>query len=151
MLCALAAVPAAAQVTVKDPWVRASAPGQKIAAAYMKLESAAPASIVGASSPVGKAELHVTERQGEVMRMRPVGKIAIAPGKPVEFKPGSYHIMLVDLKNPVKPGDVVPITLEVEGKDGKREAVAVEAPVKPLAGAGAGGHGGMHMDMDMKR
>lgn len=147
LVCALAALPAVAQVSVRNAWVRASAPGQNIAAAYMRLESATPESLVGASSPLGKAELHETREQGGVMRMLPVRRVEVAPGKPVEFKPGSYHIMLTGLHAPVKAGDTVPLTLQFQSKDGKRSSVTVQAPVKPLASTGGMdmGHGGMDM------
>ncbi len=150
---ALAATSAFAQVKVVNPWVRASAPGQNIAAAYMKIEATAPASLVGGSSTAGKLEVHQTRRDGDVMRMLPVDHIDVAPGKPVELKPGGYHIMLTELRSPLKAGDTVPLTLDFETKDGKRASVTVQAPVKPLASRGMsmddGGmdmkHGGMEM------
>jgi hypothetical protein len=52
-----------------------------------------------------------------------------------ELKPGGYHVMLVDLKQQMKEGDTVPVTLVIEGKDKKRSTIEVKAPVKPLAQA----------------
>ena len=74
-----------------------------------------------------------------------VPSIAIPAGKGAELKPGGYHVMLMNLKAQVKEGDVVPLTLVVEDKAGKRQTLQVKAPAKPLAakGAGDGGHGAM--------
>jgi len=67
------------------------------------------------------------------MRMRPVAGLDLPAGKPVELKPSGYHVMLMELKQQLKPGDTVPVTLVVEDKDGKRETVEVNAQVKALA------------------
>jgi periplasmic copper chaperone A len=71
---------------------------------------------------------------GSTMRMRAVPSLDLPAGKPVELKPGGYHVMLMDLKQPLKDGETVSVTLTIEGRDGKRETVEVKAPVKPLAG-----------------
>lgn len=81
--------------------------------------------------------------QDNVMRMRQIPALQLPAGKTVELKPGSYHVMLLDLKQQVKEGDTVPLTLVFEGKDGKRESVEVKAPVRALnASAQPAGHGG---------
>jgi len=136
----LAATAAFAQVTVKDPWVRATVPQQKTTGAFMKLESNEDARLVAASSPVaGVVELHEMAMEQGVMKMRAVPSIAVPAGKGVELKPGGYHVMLMELKTQVKEGDTVPITLTFEGKDGKRRTVEVKAPARPLKTAP--GHG----------
>ena len=145
-LFALAATSALAQVTVKDPWVRATVPQQTATGAFMQLSSPADAKLVSASSPVaGVTELHEMKMEKEIMKMRPVKSIAIPAGKGAELKPGGYHVMLMNLKQQMKEGDTVPITLVVEGKDGKHETVEVKATVKPLNTPSSGDHGGMHM------
>jgi len=105
LLCAIAlgAVSTAqAQVRVVDPWVRSTVAGQTVAGAFMKLESPVAESLVGASSPAAaRVELHRTIMEGTVAKMRPVARIDLAPGKPVELKPGGYHIMLVDIAKPL--------------------------------------------------
>jgi copper(I)-binding protein len=73
------------------------------------------------------------------LRALPSG-LDLPAGKTVALKPGGYHLMLLDLKAPLKAGESVDLSLVVEGKDGKKETVAVKAPVKAL-GAEAGGHG----------
>ena len=74
---------------------------------------------------------------GNVMKMRAVPGVDLPAGKAVELKPGGYHVMLMDLKQPLKAGDTVPVTLVVEGKDKKRESVDVKATVRQLGAAGA--------------
>ncbi len=133
---------AGAQVTVKDPWVRATVPQQKATGAFMHLQSNEDARLVEARSPVaGAVELHVTVMEKDVMKMRAVPGIDIPAGKGAELKPGGYHMMLMKLKGQVKEGDMVPITLVVEGKDGKRRTIEVKAPARPLATPA--GHGEM--------
>lgn len=79
------------------------------------------------------------------MKMRQVPSIALPAGKTVELKPGGYHVMLLDLKQQVQEGQTVPLTLIIEGKDGKRESVQVQAPVRPLATKAApSGHDHKH-------
>lgn len=146
---AASAGPALAQatVTVKDAWVRATVPQQKATGAFMQLQAARDSKLVSVSSPLTPAvEVHEMAMQGDVMRMRQVQSVDLPAGKTVELKPGGYHIMMMNLKAQVKEGDSVPLTLVVEGKDGKRETVEVKAPVKALnttakpAHAGHAGH-----------
>lgn len=128
----LAAV-AHAQVTVKDAWVRATVPQQKATGAFMQLQAAKDSKLVSASSPLTPAvEVHEMAMQDNVMKMRQVPSVELPAGKTVELKPGGYHVMLMDLKQQVKEGDSVPLTLVIEGKDGKRESVEVKAPVRAL-------------------
>ena len=69
------------------------------------------------------------------MKMRAVPGLELPAGKPVDLKPGGYHVMLMDLKQPLKAGDTVPLTLVVEGKDKKRQTVEVKATVRELGAA----------------
>ncbi|KTT25681.1 copper chaperone PCu(A)C [Pseudacidovorax intermedius] len=128
-----AAAAAHAQVTVKDAWVRATVPQQKATGAFMQLESPQDTRLVSASSPLTPTvEVHEMAMQDNVMRMRQVPAIDLPAGKAVELKPGGYHVMLMDLKQQVKVGETVPLSLVFEGKDGKRQTVQVQAPVRPL-------------------
>jgi hypothetical protein len=138
-ILALATTPAVAQVTVKDPWVRATVPQQTATGAFMQLSSPTDARLVSASSPVaGVVELHEMAMDKDVMKMRAVRAIDIPAGKGAELKPAGYHVMLMNLKSQMKEGEVVPITLVVEGKDGKRQTLEVKAPVKALATPASG-------------
>ncbi len=134
MLAAVLAAPSAfAQVTVTDPWVRGTTPQQKATGAFMKLESKQPVALVGASSPVaGVTEVHEMVMEKDVMKMRAIPQLKVEPGKPQELKPGGYHVMLMDLKQPLKAGESVPITLTFEKADKSRETVEVKATVRPL-------------------
>ena len=144
------ALAAQAQVTVGQPWVRATVPQQKATGAFMQLTAAQDVRLVAAQSPVaGTVEIHEMAMDGQVMKMRELkGGLPLPAGKTVELKPGGYHIMLMDLKAQVKEGETVPLTLVVEGKDGQRQNLDVKAPARPLNAAAKtdpsqGGHGGM--------
>ena len=131
-----AAFPVMAQVTVKDPWVRATVSAQKATGAFMQITSAQDARLIEASSPAaGVVEVHEMVMEKDVMKMRAVKGLDLPAGKTVELKPGGYHVMLMDLKQQMKEGDTVPLTLVVEGKDKKRSTIEVKAPVKPLTAA----------------
>ena len=127
-----------AQVTVKDPWIRATVPQQKATGAFMQLSAAQDTRLVEAKSPVaGTVEIHEMKMENNVMKMRPVQGVEIAAGKAVDLKPGGYHVMLMELKEQMKDGASVPVTLVFEGKDKKRETVEIKATVRPLAGGAA--------------
>lgn len=130
------ALPAAAQVSVTDPWVRGTFAGQMATGAFMKLQSARDARLVEARSPVaGVVEIHEMAMENNVMRMRAVPSLALPAGRAVELKPGGYHVMLMDLKQQMKQGETVPVTLVVETA-GKRETIEVKAPVRAPTATG---------------
>jgi periplasmic copper chaperone A len=133
-------------VEIKDPWVRATVAQQKATGAFMQLTAKSDSKLVEAKSPVaGVVEIHEMSMEKDVMKMRQIPGLALPAGKAVDLKPGGYHVMLMDLKAQVKEGDVVPLTLVFEGKDGKRESVEIKAAAKPLASmpgmAGKPAHG----------
>ncbi|HMM84402.1 copper chaperone PCu(A)C [Azohydromonas sp.] len=139
-LCALA-FSSFAQTQVKDPWVRGTVAQQKATGMFAQITSAAGGRLVEARSPVaGVVEIHEMAMDGNVMRMRAVPGVDLPAGQPVELKPGGHHVMLLDLKRALKDGEVVPVTLVVEGRDGKRETLEVQAPVRPLGMAGGMQH-----------
>lgn len=122
-----------AQTTVKDPWVRGTVAQQKATGAFMRITSTQGGKLVSVASPAaGVVEIHQMLMQGDIMKMNAVAGVELPAGKVVELKPGGYHIMLMDLKKQAKPGDSIALTLVIEGKDGKRETLAVNAPVKAL-------------------
>ncbi len=132
--------PAHAQVTVQDPWVRATVPQQKATGLFASVTSAKGGRVVAASSPAAEVvEIHEMAMDNQVMRMRAIPALELPAGKAVELKPGGFHVMLMGLKQQVKEGDTVPVILVVEGADGKRENVEVKAPARTL-NPGAGGH-----------
>ncbi|MDY0012622.1 MAG: copper chaperone PCu(A)C [Rhodocyclaceae bacterium] len=124
-----------ADLEIKDPWVRGTVPAQKATGAFMQLSSKGGVRLTGASSPVaGVVEIHEMAMEGTTMRMRPVAGLDVPAGAPVELKPGSYHIMLMDLRQPLRAGDQVPLTLRVE-TGGKTESVELKAEVRALTAA----------------
>jgi len=130
---AFLATSAFAQVTVQNPWVRATLPGQEVAGAYMTLVSASDTRLVSVSSPVAATtELHQMTMEGDVMRMHPVSGIDLPAGRKIELKPGGYHLMLIDIKRQLKVGETVPIALVIEDRSGKRTRLDVKAPVRPV-------------------
>ncbi len=138
---AAAGATAFAQTTVKDGWVRGTVPQQKATGAFAQITSAGGGKLVAASSPVaGVTEIHEMTMEGSTMKMRAVPAIELPAGKTVELKPGGYHVMLMDLKQPLKAGDSVPLSLVIEGAGGKRETVELKLPVKALATESHGKH-----------
>ena len=138
---AFAAAAVSAQTSVKDGWVRSTVEPQKATGAFMQITSPQGGKLVGAQSPVaGVTEVHEMAMEGNVMKMRAVSALELPAGKAVELKPGGYHVMLMDLKQALKAGETVPLTLTVEGKDGKRETVELKLPVKAAAAAPAAQH-----------
>ncbi|MFO1205444.1 MAG: copper chaperone PCu(A)C [Burkholderiales bacterium] len=140
LLGALAA-PAVAQTNVTNAWVRGTVAHQNATGAFMQIISEQGGRLVQASSPAaGVVEIHEMTMDNNVMKMRAITGLDLPAGKPVELKPGGCHVMLMDLKHELKDGEQVPITLVVEGRDGKRESLQVMALVKPLAAGAPAGH-----------
>lgn len=132
-LAAMAA-PALAQVQVTDAWARATVTGQKGTGAFMKLTAPEGATLVGGASPVaGVVEIHEMAMDGNVMKMRALPKgLALPAGKAVELKPGGYHVMLMDLKQPLKAGERVKLDLKFELKDKKLVTQPLEIEVRSV-------------------
>ena len=102
---------------VSNPFARATPPGAKVAGAFMSIENQGKEAdrLVSASSPVaGLVEIHEMAMDGGLMKMRAVKGIDLKPGATVELRPGGYHVMLEDLKQPLKEGDQVPLVLTFE-------------------------------------
>jgi copper(I)-binding protein len=123
-------------VTVSAPWVRATAAEQKATGAFMKLQSSGPVRLVEVRSSVASVvELHEMAMDGDTMRMRAVAGLDLPAGTLVELKPGGYHVMLMDLKQPIKAGDTVPLTLVIEGRDKQRSTIDVKAVAQAMGAA----------------
>ena len=142
LACALISLPALAQTTVKEAWVRGTVAQQMATGAFFQISSSTGGKLVSVSSPAAAVvEIHEMSMDGNTMKMRALPNgLDLPAGKTVALKPGGYHVMLMDLKAPLKAGESIDLSLVVEGKDGKKETIAVKAPVKAL-GAEAGGHG----------
>jgi copper(I)-binding protein len=152
MLACLVAAPVRAEevkagdLVITQAWSRATPGGAKIGGGYLTIENrgSAPDRLIGGSADVAdKIQIHAMAMNNGVMTMRPLDNgLTIEPGKTVKLAPGGYHLMMLDLKSPLKQGDKLPVTLEFE-KAGKVklsldvQGVGAQAP----AGAGhAGGH-----------
>ena len=116
MLLLFVATPALAQVQIDQPWVRATPPGAKVAGGYMTIKNAGAADkLVSASSPAAaKVELHVHINDNGVMKMRQVPAYEVPAKGSFELKPGGAHLMFMDLKQPFKEGEKVPVLLKFE-------------------------------------
>lgn len=131
----LAAASAHAQtVEVSNAWVRATVPGQKGTGAFMSLTAKDGARLVGISSPVaGVAEVHEMKMEGDIMKMRALPMLDLPAGKTVQLKPGGYHLMLTDLKQPLPKGASVPLTLRFQDAKGVESRLDVSLPVSTAA------------------
>src|SRR5271155_600977 len=133
----------AGDLVITQAWSRATPGGAKIGGGYLTIENkgATPDRLIGGSADVAaKVQLHEMTMADGVMKMRPVeGGLTIDPGKTVKLAPSGYHLMIMDLKSPLKQGDKVPVTLEFE-KAGK---VAVTLDVEGIGAQGPAGGDGM--------
>jgi copper(I)-binding protein len=147
----LAAAPAAAQpyragpIEIVNPWSRATPKGATVAAGYATLRNngATPDRLIGGSTEAGKrVEIHTVEMDQGVMRMRELKSgLEIKPGQTVELKPGSFHLMFVDLTRPLQKGDRIKGTLVFERAGRVDIDYAVEAiGAQPTHGQGQRGH-----------
>ena len=140
LLLSASTLSAQAQTTVREPWIRATVVQQRATGLFAQISSAQGGKLVSASSPAaGVVEIHEMALDGDVMKMRalPAG-VDLPAGKAVELKPGGMHIMLMDLKKPLSAGDMVAVTLVVEGRDRQRETLQLQVPVKAPGDAKAG-------------
>ena len=134
---ALAAPLAVAQsVKAANVWARATAPGQNTASVYFDLTSDRDAALVAAaSSAAARAELHAMVLDGGIMRMRPLARVDLPGGQTVRFTPNGMHLMLVDLKQPLKAGDNLPLVLSIQSSGSSRTTLKLKAQVRALDGS----------------
>ena len=158
-IACLASAPARAEdvkagdLVITQAWTRATPGGAKTGGGFLTIENkgSAPDKLVGVSADAaGKVEVPEMAMDGGVMKMRPVeGGLPIDPGKTVKLAPGGLHLMMMDLKSPLKQGEKLPITLQFE-KAGK---VAVTLDVQGVGAPGPSGNMGgemKKMDKGMK-
>jgi copper(I)-binding protein len=149
LLAGLIAAPRVGAVEVKagdlvitQAWSRATPNGAKIGSGYFTIENKGTVAdrLISVSADIaGKVEVHEMATKDGVMTMRALDKgLTIDPGKTVKLAPGGYHLMMFDLKAPLKQGDALPVTLQFE-KAGK---VNVSLDVQ---GIGAQSPAGMEM------
>jgi copper(I)-binding protein len=133
----------AGDLVISQAWSRATPNGAKIGTGYFTIENKGTTAdkLIGVSGDISdKIEVHEMSMNNGVMKMRPVdGGLVIEPGKTVKLGPNGYHLMIMDLKSPLKQGGKLPVTLEFE-KAGK---VAVTLDVQGIGAQGPGGGDGM--------
>ena len=115
---------------IEHPFTRATPPGAKSGGAFFVVANAGatPDRLIGVASPVaGSAEMHQMAVEAGVMKMRAVRALEVPPGGKLELKPGGYHVMLLDLKQPLKVGDKVPLKLTFQNAGSIDVSVDVEA------------------------
>ena len=121
----------AGSLEIDHPWSRATPKGAKTGAGYLSIKNtgSAPDRLVGGSfADAGKVEVHQMTMDGGVMKMRPVsGGLEIKPGETVELKPDGYHLMFIDLKQPLKKGEQIDGTLQFEKAGSVKVQYTVEA------------------------
>ena len=145
----------AGDLVITQAWTRATPGGAKTGGGFLTIENkgSSPDKLVGVSADVaGKVEVHQMATDGGVMKMRPVdGGLAIEPGKTVKLAPGGYHLMMMDLKAPLKQGDKLPVTLQFEKAGKVQVTLDVHGVGAPAPSGNMGGemkkmdHGGMKM------
>jgi len=132
---------AVAPVEVSGGWVRRAVPGQSGTGAFMTLRAAAPLRLVGVTTPVaGVAEVHEMKMEGDRMNMRAVeGGLPLPAGQDVALKSGGYHLMLMDLKQPIPDGASVPLLLQFVDAQGQPSALSLHlrAAITEPGGAAA--------------
>jgi len=134
----------AGDLVITQAWSRATPNGAKIGSGYFTIENkgTAPDRLIGVSADVaGKVEVHEMAMKDGVMTMRPLqAGLTIDPGKAVKLAPGGYHLMMFDLKSPLKQGDALPVTLEFEKAGNVRVSLDVQGiGAQGPAGAAADG------------
>lgn len=122
------------EVAISDAWVRKNAPGQEIGAAYMTLNSPTKSTLVYAEAidAAGSVEIHSMSMDNGVMKMRMLDELILEPNTPVALKPGSFHLMLFDLKAPLESGENIVFRLCFKDEEGNIIEKMVTAPVKDL-------------------
>lgn len=125
-------------VQVSGAWIRATVKGQSGTGGFMQLTSSQALTLTGfASTVAASAELHEMRMDGDTMRMRAIEALPLPPKQQVSLRPGGHHLMLMGLKQPLKDGDAVNLTLLLKAEDGRAIKQDVVVPVRLVAPAGA--------------
>lgn len=133
-------------IQVQHVWSRAMPAGGNGAIYLTITDQGPPNALTGAASPVADmVELHETINENGVMKMRPVARLAVAPGKPLTLAPGGYHIMLMGLKQALVAGTNFPVTLTFAQGGDVTTMVTVQQTGASMPGTGHSGMGNMDM------
>lgn len=119
------------EITISDNWVRATAEGQEVGAAYMTITSTSDTNLVKVESSVSNSvEIHSMRMENGVMKMRMLEALALKANTPNKLAPGGFHLMLFDLKKPLMAGKQVTFTLHFKNQTGKENLVTVSSPIQ---------------------
>jgi periplasmic copper chaperone A len=122
-----------AHVDVADAWIRPTVEGQKGTGGFLKITAREDLQLVGISTSLTKSaevhEMRPSKTDANVMEMREVKSVALPKGQAVEFKPGGYHLMFMDLKQVLKNGDSIPLTLRFTNAKGQTSKLDLVVPV----------------------
>jgi len=145
LLCALLSVAVqAGSLQVHEPYIRELPPGQSVSAGYFTLVngSSAPIAVVAATSDAAdRVEIHAHRMNGGAVHMEQVHRVEVAAGGQLQFKPGGLHLMLIDLKRPLRAGDTVAVTLlDEKGGSHRVQLPVVDARAAVQGGAAQGEH-----------
>ena len=124
----------APEIVVMDAWSRPSSMVAGNGAVYMHMmnEGGSPDRLLSVEGNVAEAvEIHQTKMEGDVMKMSPVQNIELPAGGSVNLEPGGYHIMLINLKEALVPGEKLTLTLNFEESGSK----TVEAEIREMGAA----------------
>lgn len=117
-------------ITVTDNWVRATAEGQDVGAAYMTIKCKTDMTLVKVESSAAEiVEIHNMSFENGVMKMRMLEQLDLTANTPSRLAPGENHLMLFDFKKPLKLGDTVQFSLHFKDKLGKETLISIESPV----------------------
>jgi copper(I)-binding protein len=121
-------------VTITEPWVRATNPGQSVGAAYMTLSSVQDVTLAKVESDLtDSVEIHSMTMQNGVMKMRMLESLPLVAGKPYKLAPGGFHMMLFDLKKPLNVGEQVSFVLHFKSKNNAEFKQNIKVMVKSSA------------------
>jgi copper(I)-binding protein len=135
-------------IQVTKAWSRPTPPGTEVGVAYFVINNCGESDrLVGASSPVAtRAELHLSQMEGGVMKMRPLDAVEVKSWEPTSFEPSGRHVMLTGLKQPLREGDTFLLVLTFANAG----PVKVQVHVRGV-GAGEGNHGTGHSKQRRER
>jgi copper(I)-binding protein len=120
----------APEISITDNWVRATAEGQDVGTAYMTITSASDTSLIKVeSSASDSVEIHSMSMENGVMKMRMLEQLDLKSNSPNKLAPGGFHLMLFDLKSPLKAGETVSFNLHFKNKGGKENLATFNSPI----------------------
>ena len=132
-------------VTISDSWVRPTVVGQKATGAFMKITAKENSKLLSVSSPAaGIAEIHEMKMEKDIMKMVAIPSLDLPAGKAVELKPGSFHVMLMDLKSPIEKGAKLPLTLKFQDAKGGKFQVDLILDASIPSSPGKSGDAAQH-------